>query len=194
MNIGKLCGFFYCVCLFAVGREGNVAFNGVAKKEVVLRHVCAEVSKRMNGNGVNVMAVDKQSSVVYVIGAQNEVHDGGFAGARGTDNTNVFAGVNMKRHVTQRIVCGAWITEGQIFKGDIAFHSLKRSNTLFVANVGGGIQQFADAVERSLTARAHINEFRDCHNRPNDGGKIPDKLNELTCVEYVLIYKVATVA
>ena len=63
VNIGKLCRFHDRVRITAVGGEGDVVFNSVAEKEVILRNVSGVSAHRVYGHIVDVNSVKEQRAV-----------------------------------------------------------------------------------------------------------------------------------
>ena len=120
VNVRKLCGVFHgfvMVCTVILnGRKGDVIFDGIAEKEVILRNVCCVFADGADRNGIDILAVDEYGAVGYVICTENEIDERGLAAARFADDTDIIAFLDIERDIGECIVIAARITEREIFE------------------------------------------------------------------------------
>ena len=102
--------------------------------------------------------------------------------------------MNGKAYVFQGVVFAKVVTEGQVSEFNFSAYVRNCGSTLAVYHVLLGIKQLFNALERRLAAGGHVDQLGDRHNRPNDRGKVADKLHQLTYVQRSAPNEVAAVA
>ena len=148
----------------------------------------------MNGDPVHVVTVHEYGSVRDVVGAQDQIDQRGLAAAGLADQTDVLTRLDAEADVSEHVILAVRVAEGQVLELDCAMNFFQRLSVRRVHHIGLGIQQGADALERGSAAGGHVNHFRDCHDRPDNGCEIADELHKLTGVEDTLPDQIAAVA
>ena len=157
--------------------EGDVPCDGVGEQEVILGYVSAAVPDGADGHIVHVLAVDEDGPVRYIVGPQNQVHQGGLAGAGLANNTHVFAGLDGEGNVLQSVVFPVGVTEGQIPELDVAMDRANVGNVLPVVDILLGVQQFADTPQRCLATAGHVDQLGHGHNGPDNCVEVADEFH-----------------
>ena len=182
------------VPLVGVGSEGDVGGDGVGEEEIILGHVGTARTDIVDGNGVDIPAIDKNRAVGDVVGPQEQVHQGGLACAGLAHQTDVLARMDRKGHILQGVVVGVGIAEGQAAEFDVTAHIGQGLHILPVLDGDFRIQQLADADQGCLAAGDHVDELRHRHDGPHHGGEVAQELDEHASVEGLVINQPAAVA
>ena len=82
--------------------ERDVGADGVVEERRFLRDERDRAAQRSDRDVAHVLAVDAHGAVGHVVEARQQVEDGGFAGARGADEGDGFAGLDGEAHVLER--------------------------------------------------------------------------------------------
>ena len=86
------------------------------------------------------------------------------------------------------------MAEGEVAEFDFSLHVCNRGSAFAVEYVLFGMEQLVNTLKRCASARGHVNDFGDRHNRPNDRCKVTDELHQLSNVKRLVPNKVAAVA
>ncbi len=120
---------FMCVGLFGSGDDflfrrmqaaiGDVGAHGVVEQHHVLADEREGIAQRMDGDLADVLPIDADGAGADIIEAQQQVHDGGFAGARGANECHSFAGGHAEIQVAYAAMAVA-IGEGDLINLNLA--------------------------------------------------------------------------
>ena len=181
------------VFLFLIDGKADVVGNGIGEQEVVLGHIGTGPPDIRDLHRIDIVTVNKQCAIGHIVGAQDQVHKCCLAAAGTTYQADVLACMDGKGHIVQRVIISVGIAEGQIPEFDIAPDILQRLHAGSVHHILFGIQKLTDALYGSSAAAGHIDHIRHSHDGPDNGGKIADKLHQLTGVEAAFIPQVTAV-
>ena len=193
-HIGQTCSPVDLLRCGVVHTEPDVVGDGIREEEIVLRNVGTGVAHRVDGDGVDVLAVHKQGAVRHIVGAEQQIDQSRLARAGLAHDADALAGLDGKGDVLEHIVLAVRVAEGQITEFNAALDVFKVGHARAVGHVDGRIQQLADPVEGGLAAGGLFDQHGDSHDGPDNGLKIADVLHQLAGIEPPLIDQIAAVA
>ena len=103
--------------------EGDVLEDGSVEEDGVLEDVADLVAKRLDSVVAHVFAVDQDAAGVGVVEARNQADDGRFAAARGADDADELAGLDVEGDVGEDGGLGV-VAEGHVAEFDLALEGL----------------------------------------------------------------------
>ena len=143
---------------------------------------------------VHIPVIQKHRTLGDVVGAKNQVYQSGLSGTGLSHQADILPRFNGKGHMLQGIEFSVGVAEGKVTEFNLSLYLLQLLHVLPVGNVHRCIQQLADPGKRGLAPGGHVDKLRHGHNGPDDGGKVADKLHQLSGVEYAVVHKIAAVA
>ena len=86
------------------------------------------------------MPVDEDGAVRHIVGAQDQIHQGGLAGAGLAHQAHVLASGDGEGHVLQRVILALGIAEGQVAELNVALHIVQRLHIGAIHHILLGVQ------------------------------------------------------
>ena len=99
----------------------NVIVHTAIEEHCFLRYNSYLLTQRVQRNAANILTIDGDAAIGYIIEAGQETCHGGFAGTGGTNKGNHFTGLNVKAYIIKHLFTGV-IAKGNIIKANLALN------------------------------------------------------------------------
>ena len=100
--------------------KGHVLFYALAEQHIILRYISRTAAHGSNRHVIHIRIIQKYGSIGYVIGAQQQIHQGGLACTGAADESYLLSGLDSKRDILQHIPISAGVAESQMLQLDLS--------------------------------------------------------------------------
>ena len=118
--------------------EPQVVLDRAVEQVGVLRHHGDHPAHRFGIERAQVLAADADGAALWIVQAEQQPHDGGFAGPAGADNADALAGGDAEGQAAVRGAAAAGVGEAHVVEGDGGRRQCHSRESVRAEGWGGG--------------------------------------------------------
>ncbi len=158
---------------------GNVVKHGAREQVHILLHHADVAAQAFERQPLDILPVDEDAALAYIIKAGYEVAQRGLARAAGPHQRYILAGGHRQRQVVQhRAILRVRVVEADVVKGDIALHIFQRYGARRVGDFKRRVHDFLKALDARHAALELLGKL----HQPADGGQQHVDVQQVTQV------------
>jgi hypothetical protein len=155
VRVCQFCGFYDLLVSDSLPAVGNVVVYRSLKEPRLLKHVANLVTECMKFIFTDIRAVDFDRTSSGIVKPRDEAYDGGFATARGPNDSHHFSRLNFKADISQHRGVGI-VGESYMIEFDLAPESLRLARVRSFRNDGLSVKNSSDALYADRRLRDRI--------------------------------------